>query len=71
MITYKNYTIEEDFRNPYNNVPEFMFYKTEEGIQHDGDGGPDGYKYCGNCKWADSVEDAMLEIDELAYEEIS
>jgi len=66
-MEYKNYTIEEDQRNPYGTV-EFMFYPSSEGIQHDGDYDGDSFKYCGNCKWADSIEEAMIEIDELTFE---
>lgn len=65
-IQYKGYTIEEDFdRNPYSRKPEFMFYPTEQGAQHDYDGDSEGYKYCGNCKWADDLEEAQIQIDEL------
>lgn len=63
-MTYKEFTIEEDFRNPYSNKPDYMFYKTSEGVQHDGDY-DDGWHYTGNCKWASSLEDAKNEIDEL------
>lgn len=64
-MEYKNYTIIEDYRNPYNREPEFMFYLTEDGIQHDADYDGESYKYAGNCKWADSFEDAKTQIDEL------
>lgn len=71
MITeYKNYTIEEDYRNPYSNEPEFMYYKTEEGVQHDADcKDGESFTYTGNCQWASSLEDAKLEIDYLTEED--
>jgi hypothetical protein len=61
---YKGYTIEPDFRNPYSRNPEYMFYPTEEGVQHDADLVGEDYKYCGNCQWADTVEEAKILIDE-------
>jgi hypothetical protein len=64
-MEYKGYTIEEDFRNPYSSTPEFMFYPTSEGVQHDADCDEDGYHYAGNCEWRDSIEEAKQEIDEL------
>jgi hypothetical protein len=63
-IQYKSYTIQEDFRNPYGNKPEFMFYPTEEGIQDDADCDGDGFHYCGNCQWADTIEEAKDLISE-------
>lgn len=65
IIIYKGYSIVPDFRNPYSNVPEFMYYPTSEGVQHDGDMDEDGYHYCGNCKWAESIEEAKACIDDL------
>lgn len=62
---YRGYTIKPDFRNPYSNDPDFMFYKTDEGIQHDADLDGEDYRYCGNCKWSPTLEDAKDEIDEL------
>lgn len=64
-MIYKNHTIVEDYRNPYSNSPEFMFYPTADGISHDADYDGESYKYCGNCKWADSIKDAQIEIDEI------
>lgn len=63
-IEYKGYIIIEDWRDPFAKKPEYMFFKTSEGIQHDGDY-DEGWKYTGNCRWADSIEDAQGEIDEL------
>jgi len=63
-VEYKGYTIEEDFRNPYSNKPEYMYYRTSEGIQHDADCDQDGFFYTGNCKWADTIEEAIEEISE-------
>lgn len=62
-IEYRGYTIEPNFRNPYRVEPEFMYYPTEEGIQHDADCDEHGMVYTGNCKWADSLEDAKECID--------
>ena len=64
-MNYKGYTIEEDFRNPYSNNPDYMFYPTSEGIQHDADQDSDGMRYCGNCKWSHTIEDAKDQIDKL------
>jgi hypothetical protein len=67
-LQYKGYTIQEDFRNPYNREPEYMFYPTSEGIQHDADGDSEGYRYTGTCKCADSIEDAKDRICEIIIE---
>jgi hypothetical protein len=65
-ILYKGYTIEEDyFINPYSKDPSYMFYPTEQGAQHDADGDSEGFRYCGNCKWTDSIEDAKDQISEI------
>jgi hypothetical protein len=69
-IQYRGYSIQEDFRNPYSSKPEFMFYRTSEGIQHDADCDQDGFFYTGNCKWTDSIEDAKATIDDLIQEAI-
>jgi hypothetical protein len=66
-IQYKSYSITEDHRNPYSNKADFMFYPTSQGVQHDADYDGD-YHYTGNCKWADTIEDAKAEIDELLNE---
>lgn len=68
MITeYKGYSIEKDQRNPYGPA-EFMFYPTSEGVDHDADYDGEQYKYCGNCRWASTLEDAQYEIDALVEE---
>lgn len=64
-ITYRGYTIQKDWRNPYSKAPEYMFYPTEEGIQHDGDLVGEDMVYCGNCQWASSIEEAVDTIYEL------
>lgn len=64
MIKYKSYSIEKDYEYPYSGG-RYIFYPTEEGIQHDADYNGDSYKYCGNCKWCSSIEEAMLLIDEI------
>lgn len=68
-MIYKTYTIQPDFRNPYSSKPEFMFYPTADGISHDADYDGENYKYTGNCKWADSVEEAKDTIDEIIFSE--
>lgn len=65
---YKGYTIELDYRNPYSSKPEYMFYPTEQGIQHDADYDGEQYRYCGNCRWNTTIEDCEAEIDELTNE---
>lgn len=60
-ITYKGWTIQED---PENWTDRFIFFPTAEGIQHDAECDENGWHYCGNCKWADSIEDAKDEISE-------
>lgn len=68
-IEYKGYTIAEDYeRNPYNKNPEIIFYPTDQGIDHDYDYDNESWRYCGNCKWVGSVEEAMDEIDEIVAE---
>ena len=63
-IQYRGYTIVEDYqRDPYRKEPYFMYYPTEQGVQHDADFDGDGFKYCGNCKWEDSLDAAIGEID--------
>lgn len=63
MEIYKGYTILEDNRNPFG-ATEFMFYPSDEGVQHDADMDQDGYHYCGNCGWASTIEEAKDLIDE-------
>ena len=67
-IQYRGYTIQHDWRNPYSNTPEFMFYETARGIDHDADYDGESYTYCGNCKWAQTIEDAKAEIDDILLE---
>lgn len=69
-MIYKTYTIEEDQRNPYGK-PEFMYYLTEDGVQHDADYDGESYKYCGNCKWASTLAEAKDEIDEQIEEDFT
>lgn len=64
MTTYKSYTIDTDTNYPYS-LGQYIFYPTEQGIDHDADYDGDGYTYCGNCKWADSIEEAKELIDEI------
>ena len=65
-MEYNGYTIEIDKDRTYNmGHEEYIFYKTDEGIQHDGDFDGQDWHYCGNCKWAGSIEDAKDQIDEM------
>lgn len=69
-IEYKSYSIQKDQRNPYGSV-EFMYYPTEQGVQHDADYDGEQYKYTGNCAWASTIEEAKSEIDERIAEQES
>jgi hypothetical protein len=66
---YKGYTIKEDYRNPYSNKPEYMYFPTDIGEDHDGDYDYESgtYYYTGNCKWADSIEEAKDEIQQIVF----
>jgi hypothetical protein len=55
QIKYRTYTIEPDYRNPYSNRPEFIFYPTDKGRDDDPD--------CGNVRHASTIEEAKNEID--------
>jgi hypothetical protein len=61
-MEYKGYTIQKDFCE-YRGV-RWMFYKTEEGIDHQAEQDGEDMVYCGNCRWADSIEEAKDEIDD-------
>jgi hypothetical protein len=65
ISTHRGYSIQMDQRNPYGPA-EFMFYPTEEGVQHDADCDGESYKYCGNCRWASTLEEAKDEIEEIS-----
>jgi hypothetical protein len=68
-MQYRGYTIEEDHDyNPYSRQIMYMLYPTEQGVQHDADGDSEGYRYTGNCKWTDDVEEAKAMIDDILYE---
>lgn len=65
-VEYKGYTIQEDPDYDYSGHARLIIFPTEAGIDHDYDMREDGgYRYCGNCKWSDSVEEAKDIIDEL------
>lgn len=64
MTTYRSYTIQKD--NSYFFTGKLMIYPTDQGVQHDSDIDSDGYHYCGNCVWVDSMEEAKDLIDEKA-----
>jgi hypothetical protein len=61
-LEYRGYSIEQDNTM---HIDRLIIYPTEAGIQHDCDGDSEGFRYCGNCKWADSIEEAKEIIDEL------
>jgi hypothetical protein len=64
---FLGYTIqEEDQRNPYASGSEFKFWPTHQGEQDDCDC-DDGetFTYCGNGRWADTLEEAQETISEL------
>lgn len=58
-IYYRGYTIEPSA------VPGFLYYETNQGIQHNVDYDGERYTYKGNCKWSYSVDYAKSEIDYL------
>lgn len=62
---YKTYTIVEDSKNPYARQIEYMFYPTCEGVQHDMEYVNESWRYCGNCKWESSLEEAKAAIDDI------
>jgi hypothetical protein len=55
QIRYRTYIIEPDYRNPYSNRPEFIFYPADKGRDDDPD--------CGNVRHASTIEEAQNEID--------
>ncbi len=61
IVEYKGFTIQPDYSG-YNF--RYMFYPTEQGIQHDGEFDGEDFKYTGNCDFADSVDHAKILIDE-------
>jgi hypothetical protein len=61
---YKGFTIELN-KSLGLQLGKFICYPTKQGIDHDYDQDSDGYHYCGNCKLADSIEEAKLLIDEI------
>lgn len=69
-IEYRGYTIQMDSTNNPYGKPQFMYYPTDEGISHDADCDGEDFRYCGNCRWADTLEDAIDEIYEIVQPEI-
>ncbi len=59
-IQYRTYTIRWD-----SDRQDYMYFLTEQGEDHDYDYEDGCYQYCGNCKWAFTVECAKTEIDSL------
>ncbi len=64
IVEYKGHSIRRDFRNPYRAKPEYIFYPTDQGEQHDYDYCDGSFIEMGNCKYADSISDCKKLIDE-------
>jgi hypothetical protein len=63
-MKYKDYTIELNTEAFH---PEsIIIYPTDQGIQHDYDYIDGSFIYMGNCKRANSIEEAKSIIDEIA-----
>jgi hypothetical protein len=62
-VEYKGYTIVLQYEM-LSMKPVFMYYPTAEGEQHDANLDGEDYRYTGNCKWADSLEEAKDAISE-------
>lgn len=67
-VEYKGYTIQEDVECLFSG--SLVFFPTEQGIQHDYDCEGESRRYSGNCKLADSVEEAKAFIDEFVDNEL-
>lgn len=65
-IQYKGFTIETDNEFHFNG---FLYYLTAQGKDHDCDMDSDGYHYCGNVKWASTIEEAKDAIMEKIMQE--
>jgi hypothetical protein len=59
-VQYKGYSIVMDCVT----MSRFMYYPTNEGPQHYCDWDGSCYKYCGNCGWAQTIEEAKDAISE-------
>lgn len=59
---YKNFSIEP---SELGYRPCYIFYPTDQGPQDDGEYEDGSFRYTGNCKWADSLSEAKLLIDEI------
>lgn len=60
---YNGYTIDVSDA-PHNG--NFVIYPSDHaGPDHDYDWTGDGWSYCGNSKYADSINEALIIIDEL------
>lgn len=66
-VEYSGWTIVLDVER-FMAKRRFIMYPTEQGIQHDYDMVDGRNKYCGNCLWADSIEEAKELIDERNYD---
>jgi hypothetical protein len=71
-IHYKGHTIQIDPVETDNwRQTRFVIFPTNQGIDHDGDFDGESWHYCGNCKWAGSIEDAKDQIDEMSDDDSS
>lgn len=68
-IEYKGYSIEPDKYSTWRK-DELIIYPTADGVDHDYDWNGDNWKYCGNCKWAFSIDEAKGIVDELIFDKI-
>ena len=63
---FMGYTIqEEDHSNPYASGSQFKYWPTHQGEQDDADCDDGVFHYCGNARWADTLEDAQDMIHDL------
>jgi hypothetical protein len=62
-VEYKGYTIQEDPDYDYSGHARLVIFPTHQGIQTDFDND----RFCGNCKWSGSIEEAKDFINDLGY----
>jgi hypothetical protein len=66
-IQYRGYTIKVD---GYGWYPRYKFFPTDEGENDDADYDGESFHYCGNARWADSLEEAKDEIWETVFQKM-
>lgn len=62
-VLYRGYTID---KAEYG----YEYYPTDEGRDDDADFDGESYRYCGNVRFASSINAAKREIDDLIYEKM-